>query len=304
MKFSNVLAVIFFFIILSGFLGGAFLWRQAFINDSIIETADILRIGGSTTIYPYARAASRAFMDDNSSKIVTVLESSSGGGLAQLLAGQVDIANTTRLPKTEEIAAAAALGKSLVTQHIGYDAVALVVHISKAPYIQSLTAAQARAIFFEGTITEWSQLNPELSGPIHVYARDPNTSGTAAVFGQVVTGDAETPLASRAIRVYITPLVVSTLADDPLGIAYTQLIWTNDQVSTLSYGETENTLIAPNHESIANGSYRLTAPFYVITLGEPSSLAQAYIDYILSEPGQILLQQSGFINAKRSLSSL
>lgn len=295
MKLKNLATVLIFFFILAGFLGGILVWRQAFINDAIIETGDILRIGGSTTLYPHARTAARSFMAENPTKIVTVLESSSGGGLAQLLAGQVDLANTTRLPQEKEMAAARLKGKNLVAHKIGHEALALVVHPSKYPFVSALTQTQARAIFFDGTISDWSQLHPSLSGPIHVYVRDAENSGTAATFNELVMGNAEASYHEGVIPTYLTPLIVSAVETDPDGIAYTPTLWITERVKALAYGET-GTLVRPTEETATNGSYVLTTTLYIVSLGEPTPTAKAYLAFVLSAQGQALLQESGLFS--------
>ena len=53
--------------------------------------------------------------------------------------------------------------------------------------------------------------------------------------------------------------------------------------------------VQPTMENIKNGTYPLARELYFITLGEPSTGAKVFIDYVLSEEGQKIAIENGFI---------
>ncbi|HZD42716.1 MAG TPA: substrate-binding domain-containing protein [Methanomicrobiales archaeon] len=48
-------------------------------------------------------------------------------------------------------------------------------------------------------------------------------------------------------------------------------------------------------DNVLNGSYPISRPLYMITRGEPSGLTKAYIDFIMSDEGQQMVQDEGFV---------
>lgn len=56
--------------------------------------------------------------------------------------------------------------------------------------------------------------------------------------------------------------------------------------------------VYPDKESIRSGTYPITAEFYVITAGTNNPNAQAFIDWILSDEGQELVEKTGYVPIK------
>lgn len=263
-------------------------------EEEALKKGAVLRICGSTTVFPFAKAAARAYKERYPEVVITVSESSTGCGMEKLFAREIDIADATRLPKEEEYNLAKRLSIELEITRIGKDAVVIILHPSKYEFVQKLTKAQVRGIFFEGTITDWSQIHPDLSGKINVYVRDPYMSGTAALFAQKVIGTEKT-FVDNAIEIVRTPLVVPTLATDSNGIAYSPLKWVNRTVRVVAYGETPEKTMIPTIESIKDNSYPLTRDMYMITIGKPKGLIGAFIKFVLGKEGQKILEGEGFI---------
>ncbi len=282
-------------IIIAALIMGGVYWLKSGGEKETSDKEAILRLGGSTTVFPFVQAAARAYMERHSEALVTISESSTGGGIKRLLAGEVDIANATRLPKEDEYRLAKERGIDFEITEIGKDAVAIIIHPSKYNFVQKLTQAQVQGIFFKGTITDWFQLHPDLSGKINVYVRDPHESGTATLFAKKITGSDKTPYIDNAIDLIRTPLVVPTLATDPNGIAYSPLKWVNRTVVVVAYGETLDKAIAPNLATISDNSYPLARKMYMITIGRPKHLTKSFIEFTLSQDGQRLLEEEGFV---------
>ena len=53
--------------------------------------------------------------------------------------------------------------------------------------------------------------------------------------------------------------------------------------------------IEPSIENIRSGSYPLTSEFYAVTAGTENPNVQPFIDWILSEEGQLLVEDTGFV---------
>ena len=53
--------------------------------------------------------------------------------------------------------------------------------------------------------------------------------------------------------------------------------------------------VSPSEETIKDGSYTLQRPFIMVTKGEGTELAQAFLEYVLSEAGQEVAKTAGCI---------
>lgn len=268
-------------------------------EDTILNKESILRLGGSTTIYSFAKAAAAAFMDANPDSIVIVSESSTGKGFERLFTDEVDIVNASRPIKPEERERAEKNGSTLHETFIGKDGVGVIIHQSKYQLINKLTKSQLKDIFFTGRIHKWSQLDSNLSGRINVYIRDPNESGTAVFFSKMITRSSDTSYVKDSIDVHITPLIAPALAEDPNGIAYTPLKWVTESVRVIAYGENEDRMLLPTKENISNGSYLLTRNLYMVTLEEPKRLAKSFIDFIISEKGEKIFNREFYLKSAK-----
>ena len=87
-----------------------------------------------------------------------------------------------------------------------------------------------------------------------------------------------------------TEAIMTTVADDEYAIGYTSLGALNSTVKALKIDGAEATA-----ENIKNGSYKIQRPFNIATKGEVSDLAQDFIQFILSEDGQKVVEANGYI---------
>ncbi len=51
-------------------------------------------------------------------------------------------------------------------------------------------------------------------------------------------------------------------------------------------------------ETARNGTYRIVRPFLFVTRGQPSGAVKEFIDYVLSDRGQALLEENGLIRER------
>jgi len=253
------------------------------------ELSGVLKLDGSTTVYPIAKTASEEFMKLHQAVTVDVQQSSTGEGLVKFLAGETDISDATRAPKDNEYAEAKKKGMKLHMIVISNDAVGVIVHPSNP--LSDLTTAQLKAIYFDGTITDWSQItNGTKKGRIKIYNTDPKISGTAELFNTKIAGGADKQYVAGSTIIHPTPLMIPTIRDDPDGIAYTPVNWINSDVRVVKVNG-----VAPTQQTILDTSYLLSRKMYMITDGAPVGLEREFISFILSEKGQNIVQKEGFI---------
>jgi phosphate transport system substrate-binding protein len=165
---------------------------------------------------------------------------------------------------------------------------ALAVYVQADSPIQSLTIAQLGQIF-RGQVTNWNQVG----GPDHeivLYSRE-NNSGTYASFKEHVLDDMD--FAANAQTLPGTAAVINAISRDPFGIGYGGIAYA-EGVRAIRVAAEGAEPVEPTMENATRGIYPLSRYLFVYTAGEPSGIAQAYIEYVLSEAGQSIVEGVGY----------
>lgn len=89
-----------------------------------------------------------------------------------------------------------------------------------------------------------------------------------------------------------TEVVMTTVAGNKNAIGYCSLGSLNDTVKAVKFDGVEATV-----DNINNGKYAISRPFNIATNGTPSEVTQDFINYILSEDGQKIVEENGYIKA-------
>lgn len=155
-----------------------------------------IRIVGSSTVFPFAKAASEAFAKADPSRKSPVLESTgTGGGIEQFCKGvgaeTPDIANASRRMKKAEFENCQKNGvKDIVEVQVGIDGLALAQSNKGTKFVLSTAdvykALAANPFGKPQTAKLWSDVNPSLPKlPISVYG-PPTTSGTRDSFHELI----------------------------------------------------------------------------------------------------------------------
>ena len=246
-------------------------------------------IAGSTSVQPLSEVIAEEFMNENTGVVVEVQGGGSGQGIKSIKEGISDIGSLSRNVKDEE--------KSEISEEItiAMDGIAVVVnHKTK---IEDLTIDQIKDIY-TGKITNWSEVGGE-NEEIVVVTREEG-SGTRGAFTEitgVLSKDASgTEVDGTTVNALVQPstgAVKHTVANTPNSIGYVSLGSMGNSVKAVKVEGIEAT-----SENVIAETYKISRPFIYVTGGEISAEAQAYIDFVLSEAGQNLVQENGFIPVK------
>ena len=250
-----------------------------------------LRISGSTTVNPVAADAAEALRSKDLT-ITVDTQGGSAGGITQLAAGQIDIAMSSK--PIADADRSAAPGVDFTETRIGEDAVGIVVRKEVlAGALKSVTKAQLRQLF-EGKIANWKQLGgPDLE--VFVYDKEPGR-GTREVLDKFIYG--------KGVKAPAPPDSPRYAIVGGNEEARTKLLSTPGSVAPLSSGFVADQPqlgllavegIAPTAATIADASYPLSRPLFLITNGAPTGAAKTFIDYVLSSKGQPLLTKHGYL---------
>ncbi len=88
-----------------------------------------------------------------------------------------------------------------------------------------------------------------------------------------------------------TAVMMTTVAGNANAIGYVSLGSLNDTVKALSIDGAE-----PTVDNIKNGTYQIARPFNIATKEEMSEAAQDFIAFIMSEEGQKVVEENGYIS--------
>lgn len=263
-------------------------------NAETEAEAETIRCGGSSTMMPMVETIVRAYTLHNPSANIDLSTSGSGEGVQELLRGQLDVARVSRALKADELEAASQQYLVLRNYLIGYDAVAVIVHPSRADAIKGLTGAQLRAIFSTGELSDWSAIDPNNPGQVQAYAISPVKSGTGQFFFSATGIDAKGYHRKVKLLDY-SPIPIEAVANNPNGIGFVPFVLLDDRVRAVAIGGKAGEFVACETATIRDASYPLTRPLQLVTVSPSPDAIIRFLDFALSESGQALIASTGAV---------
>lgn len=260
-------------------------------------SSTVIQNKGSDTMVNVAQVWAEAYHTVDPGVAVEVSGGGSGVGIAALERGVVDLANASRDMKPEEIEQAVKnTGKTPHGYIVGYDALAVYVH--KDNPLNTITLAQLAEIYGEnGTITKWSQLGVQIPGASSddiVLVSRQSSSGTYEFFREHVLGNRDFRLGSRDLNG--SKEVVELVGSTPTALGYSGMGYATPAVKMLALAVQEGgEAYAPSVAGVTDKTYPLARSLNVYTLGEPQGPLRQYIDWILSEAGQKIVEENGYV---------
>jgi len=245
-----------------------------------------LRVEGSTTVLPIAQLAAEEFMNANPNVTISIQGGGSGVGIASLMDKNCDIAISSRAMKDDEIKNAIAKGVNPVAHIVAMDGIAIILHPSNK--VSSLTVEQIRKIY-TGKISNWKEVGGA-DRKIIIISRD-TASGTYEAFsklaldGEKVRKDALMNASNKAIA--------TTVENTPDGIGYVGIGYVTGKVKAITVEK-----VSCTKKSVLTKAYPLSRPLFMYTNGKPKGAVKEFIDFILSEEGQELVETVGYVGLK------
>ena len=238
-----------------------------------------IAIAGGTAHIPVMKELAKNIMAQNSKIQITVAGGGSGVGVKQVGEGLVDIGNTGRALKADEVSR-----YGLVSHSFAIDGVAVVVHPDNT--IEELKPEQIKAIY-AGTITNWKEVGGP-DAPISVYTRE-DGSGTREVFVEkaIASGDIQ----QTAAVVNSNGAMKIAVGKDVNAIGHVGIGHVDASVKALAVNG-----VSATQENAASGAYPVTRELFMNTKGTPNPLTALFIDYVLkSEDGKKAIIAAGYI---------
>jgi phosphate transport system substrate-binding protein len=272
-------------------------WGTGCKPKSGAEGGAVIQNKGSDTMVNLAQSWAEAYRKVEPSVEIEVSGGGSGVGIAALIKGTIDLATASRNMKEQEIdQARKSTGREPVDFVVGYDALAIFVHRDNP--MEEISFEQLARIFAEhGPITHWSQIGIHLPGPRHdeiVRVSRQSSSGTYEFLRERVLDQNDFKLGSRDMNG--SKEVVELVSHVPSAIGYSGMGYGTPQVKMLKVSENPGQPgTAPTVESVLNGTYPIARTLHLYTLGKPEDALKEYVDWIMSDAGQSIVQQTGYV---------
>jgi phosphate transport system substrate-binding protein len=262
------------------------------------EARTLIQNKGSDTLVNVAQAWAEAYGKIDPEVAVAVSGGGSGTGIASMINGTVDIANSSREMKESEIKDAEKQGQHPVEHVVGYDALAVFLHQDNP--LKSLTIAQLADIYGrKGKATKWTDLGVQVPGcknqEIIVVSRQ-NNSGTYAYFREAVLGKNKYRMGT--LDMHGSKDVVDLVEKTPCAIGYSGLAYATDHVKLACISKEGAACVSPSVETASDRSYPVARPLFMYTNGEPQGAVKAYLDWIMSDTGQCIIMEKGYAPMK------
>jgi phosphate transport system substrate-binding protein len=208
-------------------------------------------------------------------------------GITAIIDGNGDIGMSSRPAKLTEQSAAGAKGVTLTPTVVAFDGMAVVVN-EKNP-LKSLSKLQVEAIF-TGDTRDWSAAGG-VAGKISVYTRN-TSSGTYSDWKELAMSKRDYAVDSQKLAG--NEQIVAEVAKNPNGIGYVGLAYTKSPgIKVLAIDGQ-----LPDKGAIRAKSYPYSRPTFYFTNGAPAGKAKAFVDFTLSDKGQAIVEQVGFVTVK------
>ncbi len=181
----------------------------------------VIRVDGSSTVYPLAEAVAEEFQLQHPGVRVTIGVSGTGGGMKKFCRGETDIATASRPIAASEREACRQAGLAYYELPVAMDAIVVVTHPQNTQ-VAAMTLDELRRIWApeaQGVIRRWSRINPAWGDrPLNLYGAGTD-SGTFDYFTEVVNGKAR---ASRGDYMASEDdnILVQGIAGDPNALGY------------------------------------------------------------------------------------
>jgi len=252
------------------------------------RASSTLTIKGSDTMVILAQNWAQAFMKANPGKVVQVSGGGSGTGVAALINGTADLANASRPIKDKE--------RKQLSKRRGAEAQefrvaldSLAVYVPAANQIESLSIPQLKRIF-RGETKSWKEVGGQ-DMAIVLYSRE-NNSGTYAYFKEHVLDNEDFAAAAQTLPG--TAAVINAVSKDKGGIGYGGIAYA-EGVRTVKVSPADGEpAVEPTMENATSGKYPLSRYLNIYSVGEPSGIAKEYLDFVLSDDGQKVVEGVGY----------
>lgn len=235
---------------------------------SISFATPIIRIDGSSTVYPITEAVAEDFQIAKRGAIrITVGISGTGGGFKKFCRDEIDIVNASRPIESIEMETCKKAGVQFIEMPIAFDALTVTVN-PKNTWSETITVEELKKIWepaAQGKVTKWNQVNPAWPDKeIKLYGPGAD-SGTFDYFTEAIVGKTKSSrgdfTAAEDDNVLVQGVTNDMYALGYFGFAY--YIENKNRVRAVAI-DNGNGGVIPSAETVENATYQpLSRPLFI-----------------------------------------
>jgi phosphate transport system substrate-binding protein len=257
--------------------------------------AQIVKIDGSSTVYPVTEAVAEDFQKFKKGTIkVTVGISGTGGGFKKFCRDETDISGASRPIVKKEMQACRAAGIEYIELSVAFDALTVVIN-PKNNFIKQLTIAEMKKIWepaAQGKVMRWNQVNSSWpDAPMNLFAPGAD-SGTFDYFTEAVVGKSKSSRGDFTASEDDNVLVQGVSRDvNGLGyFGYAYYVENRDKLKAVPIVNDKGQAVTPSMESVLKGSYTpLARPIFIYvnakSLGKPG--VKEFVQYYMTHGAKL-----------------
>ncbi len=257
--------------------------------------AQIVKIDGSSTVYPITEAVAEDFQKAKKNAVkVTVGISGTGGGFKKFCRGETDISNASRPILKSEMEACKQAGIQYYELPIAFDAITVVVNPKS--FLKEISIEQMKTMWepaAQGKLVKWNQINPAWpDAPIKLFGPGAD-SGTFDYFTEAVVGKAKSSRGDYTAS-EDDNVLVQGVSRDVNAIGYFGYAYYAENSSRLKAlpiaAKGGKPAVAPTGKTVLDGSYQpLSRPIFIYisakSLEKPE--IKEFVDYYLKEAAKL-----------------
>ena len=247
-----------------------------------------ITVKGSDTLVILGQRWAEVFMSKNSGITVQVTGGGSGVGIAALINGTTDIAESSRPMKPKEIEdTKTKRGKDVLELPVAVDGLAVYVHESNP--LSELSFQQLKAIY-TGAVKNWKDVGGN-DEKIILYSRE-NSSGTYAYFKEHVLENADYFPTAQTLPG--TAAVINAVSKDRRGIGYGGIAYGKGIKHLRVKRDANSPAIEPSMEKVLAGEYPISRYLYWYLAGQPAGDLKKLCEWVVSKEGQEVVEKVGY----------
>ncbi|MDR0757736.1 MAG: PstS family phosphate ABC transporter substrate-binding protein [Tannerella sp.] len=260
--------------------------------SSALSGAQAQKIKGSDTMLPLSQKAAENYMKSNPSQTVVVTGGGSGTGISALAEGTTDIAQSSRKIKFDERQKLQKDGRQVKEVTVAYDALAVIIHPGNK--VRDLTREQLEGIF-TGKVKNWKEVGGD-DMPVIPYSRE-TSSGTYEFFKEIILKNRN--YKNGIMSMPATGAIIQSVSQTKGAVGYVGLAYLNSDVKAVRVScDGGKTFVEPSVSTAKDGTYPVVRALLYYYMNKSESRVKPFIDYILSDAGQKVVSDIGFITAK------
>jgi phosphate transport system substrate-binding protein len=233
-----------------------------------LARAQIVKIDGSSTVFPVTEAVAEEFQKAKKGKIkVTVGISGTGGGFKKFCRGETDIQDASRPILKSEMEDCKKVGVEYIELPVAFDALTVVIN-PKNNWSTTMTVAELKKIWepaAQGKISNWNQVRSSWpNAPLKLFGAGAD-SGTFDYFTEAIMGKAKQSrgdfTASEDDNV-----LVQGVANDVNALGFFGYAYYAENTKRLKAVAIDNGKggVLPSEKTVLGGTYQpLSRPIYI-----------------------------------------